>query len=74
MSNHYFAINRGLSGQMFSGFTLGTSSSSSSDIELRLADADGQGKPVTREDVLLALKAFERLFQDSALVTSFPPF
>ena len=72
MSNHYFAINRGLSG--ISDFTLGTSSSSSSDIELRVANADGQGKAMTREDVLLALKAFERLFESSALVTSLPPF
>ena len=74
MLNHYFAINRGLSGEMFSDFTLGTSSSSSSDIELRVADADGQGKAITREDVLLALKAFEHLFESSAVVTSFPPF
>jgi hypothetical protein len=74
MSNHYFAINRGLSGEMFSDFTLGTSSSSSSDIELRVADADGQGKAMTREDVLLALKAFERLLESTALVSSLPPF
>ena len=56
MSNHYVALNRGQSGTAKSDFTTGTSSSAGTDIELRIAD----GANLKREDVTLALKAFER--------------
>ena len=76
MSNHFFAINRGLDGSKPANIVRGTSSSSSADVELRVADVDGQSKPLTRKDVLLAIEAFERLFQQSGSApdgTNFPP-
>lgn len=73
MSNHYFAINRGLEGFRGTDFTLGTSSSAASDIELRVADVDGQSKPLKRVDVIKALKAFERMFESGKTFTTFPP-
>lgn len=72
MSNHFIAINRGLSGSKISDLTFGTSSSSSSDFELRIADVDGQSKVVTDKDVLLALEAFRQAII-SRLFTTFPP-
>lgn len=73
MSNHFFAINRGNDGFKFSDFTLGTSSSASADFELRVADVDGQSKVVTRKDIVKALEAFRRVFEQGGLQTTFPP-
>lgn len=73
MSNHFFAINRGNDGFKFSDFTLGTSTSASADFELRVADVDGQSKVVTRKDIMKALEAFERLFEQGGLQSTFPP-
>lgn len=73
MANQFFAINRGTDGFKISDFTLGTSSSASSDIELRVAAVDGQGNVMTRKDVEIALRAFERLFAEGKLVSTFPP-
>jgi hypothetical protein len=72
MSNHFIAINRGLDGFKVSDFTTGTSTSASSDVELRIADVDGQGKAMTRKDVLIALEAFERQLESGAILTNFP--
>lgn len=73
MSNHYFAINRGLDGFKPNDFTLGTSSSATSDIELRIADVDAQGKTLTRKDIYNALKAFQRAIESGKIFTTFPP-
>lgn len=73
MSNHFFAINRGKDGFKISDFTLGASSSASSDIELRIADVDGQGKVMTRKDIVVALEAFERALTSGPIFTTFPP-
>jgi hypothetical protein len=73
MSSHFFAINRGLDGFKIADFTFGTATSASSDIELRVADVDGQSKPLTRKDVVKALKAFERVFESGKTYTTFPP-
>jgi hypothetical protein len=73
MSNHFFAINRGLDGFKISDFTFGASSSASSDIELRVADVDAQGKTLTRKDIVKALKAFERAVESGPIFTTFPP-
>jgi hypothetical protein len=73
VSNHYVAINRGKDGFKISDFTLGTSSSASSDFELRIADVDGQGKTMTRRDVVVALESFKRSILSGAILTTFPP-
>jgi hypothetical protein len=73
MSNHFFAINRGLEGFKISDFTTGTSSSSSTDVEVRVADVDAQGKALTRKDAVLALRAIARAIESGPLVTTFPP-
>lgn len=72
MSDHFIAINRGKDGFKLSDFTTGTSTSAASDIELRIADVDGQGNPMTKKDVQIALEAFER-FLMGRLGSTFPP-
>lgn len=73
MSNHFAAINRGLDGFKITDFVFGTSSSASSDIELRIADVDGQGKVMTRKDVVIALEAFKREILSGRIFQTFPP-
>lgn len=72
MSNHFIAINRGVSGTKISDLTFGTSSSASADFELRIADVDAQGKVMTDKDVRLAIEAF-KLAIGSVPYTKFPP-
>ena len=59
MANHFFSINRGVSGFSPSDITRDTSSTAADDIELRVADAAS----LTRLDVLNALEAFRRIFE-----------
>ena len=73
MSNHFFALARGVDGFRISDFTLSTSSSAASDIELRVADLDAQGKPLRRIDVIKACQAFIRVFESGKTYTTFPP-
>lgn len=68
MANHFVSINRGVSGTKYSDFTTDTSSTAGDDIELRIAD----GASLTRQDVQLALEAFERWLANP-LQTTFPP-
>ena len=72
MSNHFIAINRGVSGMKISDFTFGTSSTASTDVEVRIADVDAQGAVMTDKDVILGLKAVIRALE-SNLYTTFPP-
>lgn len=72
MSDHFVAINRGKDGFKISDFTTGTSTSAASDIELRIADVDGQGVAMTRQDVQKALEAFERLLASGPIFSTFP--
>lgn len=59
MASHYLSINRGASGLAQTDFTTGTSSTAGDGIELRLLD----GASLTKKDVVLALKAFERYLE-----------
>lgn len=68
MANHFFSINRGKSGTAISDITYATSTTAGDDIELRVADAAS----LTRKDLMLALKAFERTVMN-ILRTTFPP-
>jgi hypothetical protein len=63
MPSHFLSVNRGVEGTKYSDFTTGAASSGG-DIELRLDD----GRAYTKKDVLLALKAFERFFENAQQV------
>lgn len=67
MANHFFSINRGVTGAKASDITKGTSSATGDDIELRVAD----GANLTRYDVIKALEAFENMFTNNNQ-TTFP--
>lgn len=73
MANHFFSINRGVSGMSPVDVTRATSSTSADDIELRVAD----GASLTRKDVVLALEAFKKVMESGNSValggTIFPP-
>ena len=72
MADHFVAINRGNDGFKLSEFTTGAASTPARDVELRIADLDGQGAVLTRKDVQMALKAFERWLESGPLFTNFP--
>lgn len=60
MADHYIALNRGVPGMKQNDFITGTASTAGTNqIELRIAD----GASLTKQDVVLALKAFERFLE-----------
>ena len=70
MANHFYSINRGVTGGKQSDVTRATTSTTGDDIELRVAD----GASLKRQDVLIALEVFERLFEEGgSLNNNFPP-
>jgi hypothetical protein len=66
MADHYVSITRGKTGTKASDFTTGTSSAATDLFELRVLD----GVTPTKAEVKLALKAFERFFENAKLVTA----
>lgn len=66
MASHYVSLNRGESGFAGVDFTTGTSSAASDGIELRVLD----GASLTKMDVIKAIEAFERFFQDAKRVAA----
>jgi hypothetical protein len=68
MANHYISINRGKDGSQATDFTTGASSTAGDDIELRIAD----GASLSRLDVVIALKAFERYLEENQGSATFP--
>lgn len=66
MADHFVSLNRGETGTKASDFTTGTSSAATDQIELRILD----GASLTKKDVKLALKAFERFFEDPKQVAA----
>lgn len=60
MADVFIGLKRGVSGTKASDFTVGSSTTSALDFELRIADADDNGNPITKQDVMLALEALER--------------
>ena len=66
MASHYVSLNRGISGTKYSDFTTGTSSAATDKIELRVLD----GASLTKKDVVLALEAFERFFENAQQVST----
>jgi hypothetical protein len=66
MADHYVSINRGVEGFKASDFTTGTGSTAGDAVELRVLD----GASLTRLDVVKALEAFERFFENAKLVSA----
>lgn len=64
MASHYVAITRGLDGFKMNDFTVGTSSAATALFELRVLD----GVTPTRVEVIKALDAFERYFENAQQV------
>jgi hypothetical protein len=54
------SINRGAAGVKQTDYTVGTLAPNAGEIELRMQALDGNSKPVTRKDVILALDMFAR--------------
>jgi len=66
MSDHYVALARGVEGSKYSDFTTGTSSASTALFEVRILD----GVTPTKVEVLKAMEAFERFFENAQQVTT----
>jgi hypothetical protein len=66
MADHYVSLNRGVQGFKYSDFTTGTSTTAGDGIELRVLD----GASFTKKDVLVALEAFERFFENAQQVSA----
>jgi hypothetical protein len=66
MASHYVSLNRGIGGFKSSDFTTGTSSAATDGIELRILDGAG----LSKMDVITALEAFERFFDNAKLVSA----
>jgi hypothetical protein len=66
MADHFVAIARGVEGTKYSDFTVGTASSAGTLFEFRVND----GVTPTKVEVLKALEAFERFFQNMQQVTA----
>jgi hypothetical protein len=64
MASHFVSLNRGQEGSRYSGFVTGAASSGNVGIELRLDDAAAY----TKKDVINALEAFERFFENAQQV------
>ena len=66
MASHFVSLNRGQEGSQFSDFVTGAASSANVGIELRLDDAAAY----TKVDVIKALEAFERFFENAQQVSA----
>jgi hypothetical protein len=60
-------MSRGQSGTKISDFTVGTAAPATLDLELRYQLADTNANPLTREDIILFMKAVERLLLTGGL-------
>ena len=70
MADHFVSLTRGLEGEKYSDFTTGTSSSASVFIELRVGDASTVPPTPTRVEIIKALKALERFFENPQQVSA----
>lgn len=66
MADHFVAIARGVEGSAYNDFTTGTSSSASTLFEFRVHD----GVTPSRVEVIKALKALERFFENPQQVAA----
>lgn len=72
MAGVSLSISRGVAGFKFSDITVGTSTPGAGDTELRFNTNDTNGKPQTRKDIIIALKAFTRALEQGGLITTTP--
>ena len=70
MADHFISLTRGLEGSKYSDFTTGTSSSGSVFIELRVGDASTVPTTPTRVEIVKALMALQRYFENPQQVGS----
>lgn len=66
MADHFVALNRGQEGSLYSDFVTGTTSAANVGIELRLGDSAAY----TKVDVIKALDAFKRFFENAQEVSA----
>jgi hypothetical protein len=67
MADHYVAINQGITGEKYSDFLTGTASTAGTNqIELRVQDGAG----LSKKEIILALKAYERFFNNAQQVSA----
>lgn len=66
MADHFVAIARGVEGEKYSDFTTGTSSAATALFEVRILD----GVTPTKTEVLKAMKAFQRFFENQQQVVT----
>lgn len=66
MASHYVSLTRGTEGSKYSDFTTGTSSAATDLFEFRILD----GVTPKKVEVLKALEAIERFFENSQQVTT----
>lgn len=66
MASHYVSLTRGTEGSKYSDFTTGTSSAATDLFEFRILD----GVTPKKVEVLKALEAFERFFENQQQVTA----
>lgn len=66
MADHFVSLARGKEGTNYSDFTTGTSSSATDLFEFRVLD----GVTPTKVEVLKALEAFERFFENAQQVSA----
>lgn len=64
MADHFVSITRGLEGFKYVDFTTGTSSSGAT-LELRMFDATTEPTTPTKKEIILALEAFIRFFENA---------
>jgi len=69
MADHFVSLTRGLDGSKYSDFTTGTASSGTTFVELRVGDTVSPNIP-TKVEILRALKAFERFFENAQQVSA----
>ena len=72
MAGISLSLPRGVEGFKISDVTVGTSTPGTGDIELRFNVTDTNSKNLTRKDVILACKAFERALEEGKLITTTP--
>ena len=66
MADHYVALNQGITGEKYSDFLTGTSSTAGTNqIELRVQDS-----VMSKKDVILALDAFKAFIENSQQVVA----
>lgn len=69
-TNLYIGINRGDSGMQHDQLSVQSTTNVGKDIELRVNAVDGNGGTIRRQDVCIALEAFERVIESMGVYTT----